>query len=47
MWKAALLCLGGSVCLFGVPASAQDPFEIHVYEYETLRKGEFTLEWNT
>jgi hypothetical protein len=27
-----------------VPALAQDPFEIHVYEYETLRRGQFTLE---
>jgi hypothetical protein len=25
-------------------AQAQDPFEIHVYEYETLRPGEFTFE---
>ena len=23
---------------------AQDPFEIHVYEYETLKRGRFTLE---
>jgi len=27
-----------------VPALAQDPFEIHVYEYETLRRGQFSLE---
>jgi hypothetical protein len=27
-----------------VPAYAQDPFEIHVYEYETLQPGQFTLE---
>ena len=26
------------------PASAQDPFEIHVYEYESLKPGAFTLE---
>ena len=26
------------------PARAQDPFEIHVYEYESLKPGEFTLE---
>lgn len=26
------------------PAHAQDPFEIHVYEYETLKPGQFTLE---
>jgi hypothetical protein len=25
-------------------AHAQDPFEIHVYEYETLRRGGFTFE---
>lgn len=25
-------------------ALAQDPFEIHVYEYETLKPGQFTLE---
>ncbi|HEY2014865.1 MAG TPA: hypothetical protein VGH38_15265 [Bryobacteraceae bacterium] len=25
-------------------AHAQDPFEIHVYEYETLRRGDFTFE---
>lgn len=25
-------------------ARAQDPFEIHVYEYETLKPGQFTLE---
>jgi hypothetical protein len=25
-------------------ASAQDPFEIHVYDYETLKPGAFTLE---
>jgi hypothetical protein len=25
-------------------AHAQDPFEIHVYEYETLKPGQFTLE---
>lgn len=27
-----------------VTARAQDPFEIHVYEYETLKPAEFTLE---
>ena len=25
-------------------ACAQDPFEIHVYDYETLKPVEFTLE---
>jgi hypothetical protein len=27
-----------------VPACGQDPFEIHVYEYETLHPGTFTFE---
>jgi len=27
-----------------ISACAQDPFEIHVYEYETLKPGQFTLE---
>ena len=27
-----------------VPLRAQDPFEIHVYEYETLAPRHFTLE---
>lgn len=27
-----------------LPMLAQDPFEIHVYEYETLRPGDFTFE---
>ena len=26
------------------PARGQDPFEIHVYEYETLSRGQFTFE---
>lgn len=30
--------------LFAAAALAQDPFEIHVYEYETLHRGEFTFE---
>lgn len=30
--------------LLAGPAHAQDPFEIHVYEYETLKPGQFTLE---
>lgn len=29
---------------FVLRAAGQDPFEIHVYEYETLHRGEFTLE---
>ena len=35
---ASLFCL----VLVGI-AKAQDPFEIHVYEYETLHRGQFTL----
>jgi hypothetical protein len=36
---------GAVACqLFAAPARAQDPFEIHVYEYETLRPREFTFE---
>jgi hypothetical protein len=32
-------------CLLStVPAHAQDPFEIHVYDYETLKRGDFTFE---
>jgi len=39
-WKlSVVLCL-----LFIRLAHAQDPFEIHVYEYETLRRGQFTFE---
>jgi hypothetical protein len=26
------------------PARAQDPFEIHVYEYEPMKRGEYSLE---
>jgi hypothetical protein len=33
-----------AVMLCPVPAQAQDPFEIHVYEYEQLPLGGFTLE---
>ncbi len=32
------------VLLVPIPALAQDPFEIHVYEYEQLPPGGFTLE---
>jgi hypothetical protein len=41
-WKA-LVCASVSH-LFVTASQAQDPFEIHVYEYETLRRGEFTFE---
>src|SRR5437879_6153518 len=36
---ASLFCL----VLVGI-AKAQDPFEIHVYEYETLHRVQFMLE---
>lgn len=37
--------LVAAACLaFAGSAHAQDPFEIHVYEYETLRRGGFTFE---
>jgi hypothetical protein len=36
-----ILC---SLACATVLAPAQDPFEIHVYEYETLHPGQFTLE---
>ncbi|MGA2725716.1 MAG: hypothetical protein ABSG79_25315 [Bryobacteraceae bacterium] len=38
-WARIATCL-----LFLAVAQAQDPFEIHVYEYETLRPAEFTFE---
>jgi hypothetical protein len=38
----------GQVAFLGLvlaaAAAAQDPFEIHVYDYETLKPGQFTLE---
>lgn len=34
----------GLLLLAAVCAQAQDPFEIHVYEYETLKPLQFTLE---
>lgn len=37
----ATILLGSA---FAVLCSAQDPFEIHVYDYETLKPGQFTLE---
>jgi hypothetical protein len=39
--KLAAVLLGTALA---VPVCAQDPFEIHVYEYETLEPGQFTLE---
>ena len=32
------------ISVFVNDAQAQDPFEIHVYDYETLKPGQFTLE---
>ena len=34
----------GIALLFLGSAAAQDPFEIHIYPYETLAPGQFTLE---
>ena len=39
--KIAIFLLGIALA---IPACAQDPFEIHVYDYETLKPGQFTLE---
>jgi hypothetical protein len=41
-WKALFYAV--VLPSFSAVAAAQDPFEIHVYEYETLRRGEFTFE---
>jgi hypothetical protein len=40
-WKV-LAC--AAACFCAQPVRGQDPFEIHVYEYETLKRGDFTLE---
>lgn len=37
-------CLLACAFLCGISAFAQDPFEIHVYEYETLARGQATFE---
>lgn len=37
-----MLALGLLCC--GTAALAQDPFEIHIYEYEPLTRGEYSLE---
>jgi len=43
--KLAAILLGAAlVNALAGPVCAQDPFEIHVYEYETLKPGQFTLE---
>ena len=36
--------LAGAVLCPMAIAFGQDPFEIHVYEYETLRRGQYTFE---
>jgi hypothetical protein len=41
---AWLVCCAAANVFLAPCARAQDPFEIHVYEYEMLRPGEFTLE---
>ena len=38
------LTLGAAGMLLACSAAAQDPFEIHVYEYETMDRGEYSLE---
>jgi hypothetical protein len=39
----AILCVAVYLFVTGT-VQAQDPFEIHVYEYETLKRGEFAFE---
>jgi len=41
---ASFLFLGIALVVYPTIARAQDPFEIHVYEYEELPPGGFTLE---
>lgn len=41
---AALFLVGIALGFGSPPAEAQDPFEIHVYEYEESPPGRFTLE---
>lgn len=43
-FSAGLALAVVAVILCPLPAQAQDPFEIHVYEYEQLPLGGFTLE---
>ena len=38
------ICLSLSFLCLASTAAAQDPFEIHVYEYEPLSWGQYTLE---
>ncbi|HEY3835976.1 MAG TPA: hypothetical protein VGL72_05375 [Bryobacteraceae bacterium] len=39
-----LICLIAGALACAGPASAQDPFEIHVYEYEPMSLGHYSLE---
>ena len=39
-----LFLVGTAVLVNCLPAQAQDPFEIHIYQYEKLEPGRFTLE---
>jgi hypothetical protein len=43
VWLPKLLVAAAGL-LSASPARAQDPFEIHVYEYESLHRGDFTFE---
>ncbi len=42
LWRACWAALVFLTCV--CPAAGQDPFEIHVYEYEPMSWGEFSLE---
>jgi hypothetical protein len=39
-----ITCLSVTWLCFIWRASAQDPFEIHIYEYEPMKRGEYSLE---
>jgi hypothetical protein len=43
-WASGALLATVACMILSPPARAQDPFEIHVYEYEQLPPGGFTLE---
>ena len=40
--RSACLLFGELCCMW--KAAAEDPFEIHIYEYEPMRLGEYSLE---
>jgi hypothetical protein len=44
MRTRGLLQMASLLIIFGGIGRAQDPFEIHIYEYETLARGRYTLE---